>query len=66
MGKPASRMSTPSSASLRAMRSFSGTVMLQPGRLLAVAQRGVEDVYAVGVVPWPLNLARPVSDCANL
>ena len=31
MGKPASRMSTPSSTSLRAMRSFSATVMLQPG-----------------------------------
>src|ERR1017187_801533 len=31
MGKPASRMSTPSSTSFRAMFSFSGTVMLQPG-----------------------------------
>src|SRR5437763_9364979 len=31
IGKPASRMSTPSSTSLRAIRSFSGTVMLQPG-----------------------------------
>src|SRR5204863_516742 len=31
IGNPASRMSTPSSTSLRAMRSFSGTVMLQPG-----------------------------------
>src|ERR1017187_2548347 len=31
MGKPASRMSTPSSTSFRAIFSFSGTVMLQPG-----------------------------------
>ena len=31
IGKPASRMSTPKSANLRAMRIFSGTVMLQPG-----------------------------------
>ena len=31
MGNPASMMSTPSSASLWAMRSFSPTVMLQPG-----------------------------------
>ena len=31
IGKPASRMSTPSSTSLRAILSFSGTVMLQPG-----------------------------------
>src|SRR5664279_158912 len=31
MGNPASRMSTPSSTSFRAMFSFSGTVMLQPG-----------------------------------
>ena len=31
IGNPASRMSTPSSTSLRAIRSFSGTVMLQPG-----------------------------------
>src|ERR1700678_3881247 len=31
MGKPASRISTPSSTSFAAMRSFSGTVMLQPG-----------------------------------
>src|SRR5664279_547221 len=31
MGKPASRMSTPSSTSFRAILSFSGTVMLQPG-----------------------------------
>src|ERR1019366_1266324 len=31
MGKPASRMSTPRSTSFRAIRSFSGTVMLQPG-----------------------------------
>src|SRR6516164_2488622 len=31
IGKPASRMSTPSSTSLRAMVNFSGTVMLQPG-----------------------------------
>src|ERR1017187_4357648 len=31
MGNPASRMSTPSSTSFRAIFSFSGTVMLQPG-----------------------------------
>ena len=31
IGKPASRISTPSSTSFPAMRSFSGTVMLQPG-----------------------------------
>jgi hypothetical protein len=31
MGKPASRMSTPNSTSLRAIRIFSGTFMLQPG-----------------------------------
>src|SRR5215471_17842595 len=31
IGKPASRMSTPSSTSFFAMASFSGTVMLQPG-----------------------------------
>src|SRR5260370_6095445 len=31
MGKPASRMSAPSSTSFRAIFSFSGTVMLQPG-----------------------------------
>src|ERR1700683_1098313 len=31
MGNPASRISTPSSTSLAAIRSFSGTVMLQPG-----------------------------------
>src|ERR1700733_7298270 len=31
IGKPASRMSTPSSTSFPAIRSFSGTVMLQPG-----------------------------------
>ena len=31
IGNPASIMSTPSSASLCAMRSFSGMVMLQPG-----------------------------------
>ncbi len=31
MGKPASMMSTPSSASLPAMRTFSLVVMLQPG-----------------------------------
>src|SRR5579871_5191068 len=31
IGKPASRISTPSSTSFCAMRSFSGTVMLQPG-----------------------------------
>ena len=61
IGKPASMMSTPSSASLRAMRSFSGTVMLQPGRLLAVAQRGVEDEYAVvGSSPWTSIVASPV------
>ncbi len=30
-GKPASMTSTPSSASARAIRSFSGCVMLQPG-----------------------------------
>src|ERR1700761_8315418 len=31
IGKPASRMSTPSSTSLAAILSFSGTVMLHPG-----------------------------------
>src|SRR5271155_5396468 len=31
MGKPASRISTPSSTSLAAIRSFSGTFMLHPG-----------------------------------
>ena len=31
IGKPASRISTPSSTSFAAIRSFSGTVMLQPG-----------------------------------
>jgi hypothetical protein len=31
MGNPASRISTPSSTSFLASRSFSGTVMLQPG-----------------------------------
>src|ERR1017187_9416075 len=31
IGNPASTMSTPSSTSFRAIRSFSGTVMLQPG-----------------------------------
>ena len=49
-GKPASMMSTPRSASARAMRSFSGGVMRAAGRLLAVAQRRVEDQYAVRIV----------------
>ena len=46
-GKPASITSTPSSSSFRAMRSFSSSVMVAPGRLLAVAQRRVEDAYVV-------------------
>ena len=44
IGKPASMMSTRSLASCRATSSFSARFMLAPGRLLAVAQRGVEDL----------------------
>ncbi len=49
IGNPASITSTPSSASASAMRSFSCRFMEKPGRLLAVAQRGVEHDDAVVV-----------------
>src|SRR5688572_4422304 len=39
----------PGSASAFAIHSFSGGVMLQRRRLLAVAQRGIEDEKPVGV-----------------
>jgi len=42
-GNPASMTSTPSSAKAWAMRSFSGLSHAAAGRLLAVAQRGIED-----------------------
>src|SRR4051794_40954119 len=44
IGNPASRMSTPSSTSLRAIRSFSGTVMLQPGDC-SPSRRVVSKIY---------------------
>src|ERR1035437_1507394 len=44
MGKPASRMSTPSSTSFRAIFSFSGTVMLQPGDC-SPSRRVVSNMY---------------------
>ena len=48
-GKPASMTSTPSSASARATRSFSGRGHAAARGLLAIAQRGVEDQYSVGI-----------------
>ena len=42
-GKPASMTSTRSRASCFATLTFSSTVSAAPGRLLPVAQRGVED-----------------------
>ena len=52
IGKPASITSTPSRSSWRAIASFSCEVHAAAGRLLAVAQRGVEDAdeFAHGVV----------------
>ena len=47
IGKPASMMSTPISSRSVAICSFSSRVMVAPGRLLAVAERGVEDEDAV-------------------
>ncbi len=47
MGKPASMTSTPRSLRACATWSFSARFMLAPGRLLAVAQRRVEDDQAV-------------------
>ena len=44
IGKPASIMSTPRSTSAWAISSFSCRFMLAPGRLLAVAQRRVENL----------------------
>jgi hypothetical protein len=47
MGKPASRMSTPSSTSLRAIRSFLGYGHAAARRLFAIPQRGIEDVDSI-------------------
>ncbi len=47
IGKPASMMSTPRRASWWAISSFSCLVQRDAGRLLAVAQRRVEDPYSV-------------------
>ena len=51
IGKPASMMSTPSASSARAMRQLGRHVHRKAGRLLAVAQRGVEDDDRV-VASW--------------
>ena len=52
IGKPASITSTPSRASCWAISSFSCGVQRDARRLLAVAQRRVEDDYSVGVLRW--------------
>ena len=54
IGKPASITSTPSRASCWAISSFSLLVQRDARRLLAVAQRRVEDQHAVGLVACAL------------
>ena len=57
IGNPASITSTPSRASCAAISTFSLPVKRDPGRLLAVAKRGIEDLdpvrlrYSRGFVP---------------
>ena len=46
-GSPASMTSTPSRASCCAISTFCGGVSAEAGRLLAVAQRGVEELDVV-------------------
>ena len=54
IGKPASMMSTFSRASWWAISSFSVRVQRDARRLLAVAQRGVEDLYVVHASSFPV------------
>ena len=59
MGKPASMMSTPSASSARASVSFDGTSIEKPGRLLAVAERGVEHDDAAWVLAHGVSCSGP-------
>src|SRR4051794_21332066 len=67
IGKPASRMSTPRSTSLRAMRSFSGTVMLQPGDC-SPSRRVVSKMYTRSLIRMYRyeHYCHPEYDLANL
>ena len=57
-GSPASMMSTPSASSARAMRQLRRHVHREAGRLLAVAERGVEDDDACGIVAHAFSCSR--------